>query len=29
VTYTSAGPEWLQPVTIALDDPMQVSHLPK
>ena len=26
VTYTAAGPEWLQPVTIAIDDPMQVSH---
>ena len=29
VTYTAAGPEWLQPVTIAIDDPMQVSYLPK
>ena len=29
VTYTAAGPECLQPVTIAIDDPMQVSHSPK
>lgn len=28
VTYSAAGPEWSQPVTIAIDDPMQASYLP-
>ncbi len=26
VTYSAAGPKWLQPVTIAIDDPMQVTY---